>query len=99
MATRQEITNIRDLQFSQWIRKNLPDSSTGLMVSDLDFILCNYKHKKILLLEIKTRGAGLKTWQNKLFQNLARWLSNGMDNGYEFKGFHVLKFENTSFED
>jgi len=44
--TRKEFSNIRDLTFSQWIRNNLPDSSCGYMVSDLDFILQNYKTKK-----------------------------------------------------
>ena len=97
--TRQEITNTRDLTFSRWIRNNLPDSSTGLIVSDLDFILCNYKNKKLMLLEIKTRNAELKTWQSILFSNIDRWIKKGIDADWEYKGFHCLKFENTFFND
>ena len=49
--TRQEVTGVRDLGFSNWIRKELPDSSTGFSASDLDFMLWNWKTKKIILLE------------------------------------------------
>jgi len=33
---------------SDWVRENLPDSSTGFLVSDLDFILENWKTKNII---------------------------------------------------
>ena len=68
--TRPEFSGIRDLTFSGWIRKNLPDSSTGTLVSDLDFIIYNYKTKNILLLEIKTHNANLKKWQQDIFNLL-----------------------------
>uniref|UniRef100_A0A6H1ZHI4 Uncharacterized protein n=1 Tax=viral metagenome TaxID=1070528 RepID=A0A6H1ZHI4_9ZZZZ len=97
--TRQELSNIRDLTFSQWIRNNLPDSSKGLMVSDLDFILQNYKTKVLMLLEIKTRNAELKTWQKSLFKKLSRWIKNGIDKDWNYLGFHIIKFENTFFND
>ncbi|MCH8862636.1 MAG: hypothetical protein IID51_09005 [Proteobacteria bacterium] len=84
--TKQEVTGIRELKFSQWIRDNLPDSSTGFICSDLDFIIENYKTKKIMLLEIKTRNRELKTWQRILFNNLDRWISNGIDDGWQNNG-------------
>ena len=40
--TKPEITGKRDLTFSRWIRNNLPDSQDGFLVTDLDFLLCNY---------------------------------------------------------
>jgi len=97
--TRREISNTRDLTFSGWIRKNLPDSATGFLVSDLDFILFNYKTKKIMLLEIKTRGIYPKTWQGKLFNNLDKWIKNGIDKDWQYLGFYLLRFENTFFMD
>jgi len=97
--TRQEVTHTRDLTFSGWIRDHLPDSATGYLVSDLDFILFNYKTKKIMLLEVKTRNVDLKYWQSTLFNNLARWVSKGIDSDWVFLGFHTLQFENTSFND
>ena len=35
------------LKFSDWIRENLPSSEDGFMVSDVDFILYNYKTKRM----------------------------------------------------
>ena len=35
----------RSKKFNDWIRKNLPSSKTGLLATDLDFILLNYKTK------------------------------------------------------
>lgn len=97
--TRKELTNTRDLTFSNWVRANLPDSDTGFMVSDLDFILQNYKTKKVMLLEIKTRKSDLKTWQKKLFKNIHNWVLKGIDKDWEYLGFHVIQFENTNFND
>jgi hypothetical protein len=97
--TRREITNIRDLTFSGWVRNNLPDSSTGFMASDLDFILQNYQTKKIMLLEIKTRNSDLKNWQKRLFKNIHTWIANGINDNWQYLGFHVIQFENTNFND
>lgn len=97
--TRKEITNFRDLTLSGWIREKLPDSSTGLMVSDLDFVLYNFKTKKLVLLEIKTRNSELKTWQRNMFKNISEWIAKGIDKDWKYHGFNVLKFENTFFND
>lgn len=97
--TRQEFSHTRDLTMSGWIRKNLPESAIGYLVTDLDFILYNYKTKKIMLLEIKTRKAKLKSWQENIFKNLALWISKGISPDWEFLGFHTLRFENTFFTD
>lgn len=97
--TRREFSGKRDLTVSGWIRENLPDSSTGFLVSDLDFILYNYKTKRIMLLEVKQHGKEMATWQNNLFKNLALWISKGIDKDWNFLGFHSIKFENTDFKD
>lgn len=97
--TRQEFSGVRDLTFSGWVRKELPDSSTGFMVADLDFILQNYKTKKLMLLEIKTRNAELRPWQYNLFKNLDRWIAKGIDLDWRYLGFHRIKFQNTFFND
>lgn len=99
MTTRQEITGKRSLKFSGWIRKSLPDSNTGFLVSDLDFILFNYKAKTIMLIEIKTRNTTLKEWQRRLFANLDKWIKKGIDNDWLYFGYHIIKFEYTFFND
>ena len=97
--TRPEITNFRDLTFSKWIRENLPDSKLGFLVSDLDFILCNYKTKKVMLLEIKTHNKEQSLWQKILFANLDKWIMKGIYPNWQYLGFHIIMFENTNFND
>lgn len=89
--TRNEFSNTRELFVSQWIRKNLPDSSTGFMVTDLDWILSNYKTKKIMLLEVKSRTGTIKNWQRNIFKNLNKWISRGIDDDWIYLGFHLLQ--------
>jgi len=97
--TKPEITGKRDLTFSRWVREKLPDSKTGLLVSDLDFIICNYKAKTIMLIEIKTRNKKLPIWQKILFQNIDKWIKKGIDKDWIYLGYHVIRFENTFFND
>jgi len=97
--TKPEITGKRDLTFSRWVREKLPDSKTGLLVSDLDFILCNYKAKTIMLIEIKTRNKKLPPWQEILFKNINNWLKKGIDADWIYYGYHTIRFENTFFND
>jgi hypothetical protein len=47
-----------------------------------------------MLLEIKTRGSQLKSWQHKLFSNLDKWLSKGIEADWQYLGFHTIIFEN-----
>jgi hypothetical protein len=97
--TRKEYTGTRDLTFSGWIRNNLPDSDTGFSASDLDFILWNWKTKKVMLLEIKTRMSNPRVGQKMMWKNINRWMFKGIDDDWLYLGFHLIQFENTSFED
>lgn len=92
--TRKEVTGIRDLGFSSWIRNKLPDSSTGYAASDLDFMLWNWKTKKIILLEIKTRCSIPRKNQHEMFKLINKWMVNGIDNEWLYLGFHLIQFEN-----
>lgn len=100
--TRQEQTGERDLTFSGWIRKNLPDSSTGFMVSDLDFILWNYKTRRMMLVEVKTHRAKMRFWQENLFNVLDELLvisTRLIKPPIDYRGFHCVRFEKTGFQD
>lgn len=99
MSTRKEITGKRDLTFSGWIRSHLPDSSVGFGVSDLDFIVCNWKEKKLMFLEVKINNGQLTYFQKKIYTDLHRWIKNGIDDGWKYYGFNLITFENRSFED
>ena len=97
--TRKEITGHRDLFFSQWIRKKLPDSSTGYCVSDLDFIVWNWKTKEVMMLEIKTRNSYPRPFQKIMWLNIHNWVLNGITKEWNYYGFHLIQFQNNSFTD
>jgi hypothetical protein len=97
--TRSEITNTRDLTFSKWIREKLPDSNTGYLVTDIDFVLYNYKKKVIMILEVKTRNSELKQWQRYFYKDLNGWLRKGMSCDWDYRGIHLLRLENTNLYD
>lgn len=97
--TRKEITGIRSLDFSQWVRERLPDSNTGFSASDLDFILWNWKTKKVMFLEIKTRNSSIRKGQQMMWSNIHKWINKGIDNDWTYYGFHLITFENSNFSD
>jgi len=111
--TRQEQTNNRDLTVSKWIRAKLPDSSTGFLVSDLDFILYNWKTQKLMLLEVKQFGSKPRKWQKKLFAMLHKIIYTGVKvfnaqktfdinceyGDLEYLGFHLITVNGKDFSD
>ena len=98
--TRPEITRTRDLTFSNWIRRNLPNSETGFSVSDVDFMLWNWQRGGVMFVEVKTHGKQLSTGQLRQFRRLHDWITAGMkDSGWSYYGWIVITFENTSFDD
>jgi len=98
-TTRQEVTGVRPLDLSAWIRTSLPESKTGYLVSDLDFVLYNYRTKKLMMLELKTRNAPPREWQKLMWQNMHKWIKKGIDDDWTYLGFNLITFENTFFND
>jgi hypothetical protein len=97
--TKQEITGKRDLRLSQWIRDNGPDSYFGYYVSDLDFIVYNKSTKKIALMESKMHHASLKPFQKEIYDHISLCIQRGLENDWQFLGFHLVQFENEFFND
>ena len=93
-------TDLTDHFFGDWIRNNLPHPNTGLNVSDIDYILYNYKSKKLMLLEIKCQGQPLRTFQKYLFTMLNEMIRDSLPRlypKYRYLGFNVISFENDRF--
>tara|TARA_R100001163_G_C5063390_1_gene200675 strand:- start:1535 stop:1942 length:408 start_codon:yes stop_codon:yes gene_type:complete len=96
---RQEITRKRNTRFSSWIRNNLPDTKTGFTAFDVDFILFNYRTKNIMIIEEKTNNSDLTYGQLKFLQRLDKIFEKGcLPNGYKYKGYYTLIFENNGFD-
>jgi hypothetical protein len=99
-VTRPERSYKRHLQFNDWIRANLIDSSRGLLVTDIDFVFINPKRKVLMLLEVKQKNNYPRPFQLNLFMLLDMIIRKGIaDSGYDYLGFHVLRFENTFWDD
>ena len=95
---RPEMTGKRSLEFSRWVKLNLPAPDCGYMVGNLDWMLWNYKTKELWLLEEKTRNGTVSEWLTRFMRGvmvpaLREFCAN---NGIEFKGFHVITFEHTN---
>lgn len=99
--TRKEQTGDRSLAFSKWIRENCNDSSTGFLVGNLDWIFWDYKRRRLILIEEKTRNATCSIWFRRLMDEVfvPALREHCKKTGIEFKEFHVLTFENTSPKD
>lgn len=99
--TRTEQTSKRSLAFSGWIRVNLPDSSTGYCVTNQDWILWNFKTKKIMLLEEKTHNGDINKWFHILIKNILNpaLFEYCPKENVTYLGYHLICFENTGPED
>lgn len=79
--------------FGLWIRQYLRSSSDGLSVTNLDYIVEDFRRKKLMLLEEKQSNGMLHNAQRLTFAVLDRCLSVMAPRWeYEYWGFYVLKF-------
>ena len=94
----------RELAFSDWIRNNLPDQSTGFMALDIDHVLWNFKTKKLLIIETKTHKAKLNAnvefaqreflmMIRKVFMQLPKIID-----GWQFLDVHLIQFDGYDFD-
>lgn len=109
---RAEMTNTRDLAFSQYVRTHLRPSVTGCLYNgvelggfvafDLDWILDDYEHRLLQLIEVKTRGGIVRPAQKKTLGVVDALLRAGVNTeegkklGYTYLGLHTLVLENTT---
>ena len=98
--TRMEVTNKRDLKFSNWMRKSLPDSKTGWIASDIDFYIYNHKTKIHGMIELKSYMSNLTYPQTQMYPRLNKWISEGgAREGWHYAGFFLIQFEKEFFDD
>jgi len=82
-------------EFGLWLREQKSiDSQLGYVATNIDYLWRNYKTKQWMLIEEKRYNAIPKFPQTALFE----LLHNAINDKY-YKGFHNLRFENTSPED
>lgn len=99
--TKQEFTFRRPTVLSGWIRENLPSSTTGFRVYDIDWIILNWETKQFMLLEEKVHGYQVNETQGEVFNFVHKVLTEGIKSwpDWKYKGFYSVIFENKTFED
>lgn len=99
--TRKEILGVRPSFFSKWVRTHCPDSWSGYMVADVDFVLWNYQTRKLMLLEEKRMNKEMSEWHKILVKEVLHpaLIKQQIEGKFEYLGFHLVQFENTSFAD
>lgn len=80
-------------EFGLWLREQ-PElaSSLGYAGTNVDFLWCDYKRDKWMLIEEKRYMASITYSQEQLVNRLIA----GCRNDPTFYGFHLLQFEKTS---
>lgn len=87
---------------SSWIREQLPGSTTGFLVTDVDFLLVNRPSKTFQFLEVKQHGREIPKWQREVFDTVSDFMAAGVMNSastWTFLGWHLLTFERSGFKD
>jgi hypothetical protein len=94
----------RDYAFSDWMRANLPDSKTGMQIVDLDFVIYNYKTKKLLIIEQKLfkekyDGKNVSFAQREFLMLVKKVFSQlkNVKDGWEFLDVHLIQFDAYDF--
>ena len=89
-----------DVELSDWVRAKLPLPNTGYAVSDVDLCLYNCRTQNFMFIEVKRKNFECKKNQRTFFAMLHKRMtkSNHIDT-WNFKGFHLLTFENTWWTD
>jgi len=83
-------------EFGIWLREQPEiDSKLGYIATNIDYMWRNYKTKKWMLIEEKRYNSQPAFWQRTMFGILHRLCNIDKD----FKGFHLIVFENTSPDD
>ena len=77
--------------FGLWLRQFCKDSHAGLCITNLDYVVEDYK-RRIMLLEEKQNDGSLAYGQMKTFQILHHALKYAQQWNYEYWGVYILQF-------
>lgn len=93
--TRQMNDESRSTPLGLWFRRECKSSKDGLCISNLDYILQDYKHQKLQLMEEKQYTGKLEYGQKQLFAHLDRTIKAAVrkpiaNQMWEYWGFYVI---------
>jgi hypothetical protein len=83
-------------EFGLWLREQPTlDSGLGYVATNIDYVWRNYKTGQWMLIEEKRHGAISPKYQRDIF----RLLDFALIDQPDYRGFHIIVFENTSPDD
>jgi hypothetical protein len=96
-----EFTSKYEQFFSNRLFASLPSSSEWTIISNIDYVICDYKTKKFFLLELKTRWNQMKDRQKWLYNMIHKrlWRTNEWVDDWKFVGTYCVCFAWTNFYD
>jgi hypothetical protein len=81
----------KDVTFNNWVRNNCKPSKDGLNISDIDFVVEEYKKKKMMIIEVKTFGKkDIHYGQKHIYSVLNSAMKHSYPNNYT--GCYLLVF-------
>lgn len=79
--------------FGLWLREHCRDSGNGLSITNLDYVIEDFRAKKIMLFEEKQNGGSLAKAQTLTFEVIDYVLASVVTKrGYQYWGFYTLTF-------
>lgn len=94
-------TNFTDNYFNDWLRANLPPPKDGIVITDIDFVIANYKSDSLMFIERKCKGRAAKPFQRKIFNNIHKAMQYAnltIFPNLNYRGFHKVTFDNDTFQ-
>lgn len=87
--------------FSNWLFRSLPSSAEGTIISNIDYVICDYRTKKFFLLELKTKGNQMQQRQKNLYNMIHKRLlrTNKWVDDWTFVGTYCVCFSWQTFQD
>ena len=101
MFFNQEFISKYEQFFSNRLHDNLPDSAHGVIISNIDFVICDYQTKKFIIIELKTKWNQMQPRQKNLYNMLHKRLmhTNEWFDDRTFVWTYCICFEWTTFQD
>ena len=87
--------------FSNRLFSSLPSSTEWTLISNIDYVICDYKTKKFFLLELKTKGNQMQQRQKNLYNMIHKRLrrTNEWVDDWKFVWTFCVQFAWNNFYD
>ena len=93
------------LPFREWMRKNLPSGSQGMVIEDLDLVIRVYGTNfgsdavgKFMLIELKFKKSWIGQAQKRTFGQIDRLLRKADPDAKRYMGYFVVQYDDEDWD-